>query len=774
MTEEQPIPEGTRFIAKTIAGLEEVLAQELTSLGGTGVEILNRAVGFYGDKRLLYKSNYCSRTALRILSPLFSFQMADEDDLYTNLFEYPWEELMGVTQTLAIDSVVSDSELTHSHYVALRSKDAVVDRFREKFNGRRPSVDIDDPDFRINIHIFGNVCDVSLDSSGTSLHKRGYRVSNAEAPMSEVLAAGLILLSGWNKKSHFIDPMCGSGTLLIEAALIANNFPPGLYRKSFGFMRWKDFDQQIWDEVIAEAEDQQTEFEFQIIGNDIAAKNLAAARVNVKSARLHKDIHLQVGPFSEMARPEGEPGMIIINPPYGERIRTNDIIGLYKEIGDTLKKNFSGYKAWVISSDQYALKSVGLKASRKDIIWNGPLECRFAGFDLYEGTRKQKEWVDYDLKKGSSEKSESGEADETASGEVEGQEKGDGIISETLGKEGPAYGNRAERSNDRPTRRDNLEDRPYRRERKDEGTDRPFKRESRSSKPFHKEGPVDRPFSRERKDDRGDRPFKRDDRTDKPFRKSDSGDRPFNRERKDDRTDRPFKRDDRTDRPFRKSDSGDRPFNRERKDDRTDRPFKRDDRTDRPFRKSDSDDRPFSRDKKDDRTERPFKRDERTDRPFRKSDSGDRPFSRDKKDDRSDRPFKRDDRTDRPFRKSDSSDRPFSRDKKDDRTDRPFKRDDRTDKPFYKKDSSDRPYSRFNKDEGGERPARRSDHSDRPSGADKKESKPIEVYQPQNRFEKPEKAFRREDGKVNEGDPSGSRLKPKKPGRPRKPRNDED
>ncbi len=376
------------FIVKTIAGLEQVLATEIEELGGANVQVLTRAVSFEGDKRMLYKANYCLRTAQRILMPIFTFQMADEDDLYNQVTAYPWENYLTLQKTLAVDAVSSDSELTHTHYIAQRTKDAIVDRFRTISNGRRPSVDTENPHVRINIHIRGSICDVSVDSSGASLHKRGYRVSNAEAPLSEVLAAGLIMLSGWKHDCHFIDPMCGSGTLLIEAAMIANNFPAGMYRKEFGFMHWPDFDQEMWNEVIAEAMDKQTEFEFQILGSDISPKNLASARVNLKSARLHKDITLSVNPFSALQPPPGEPGIILINPPYGERIRLNDIIGLYKSIGNTLKQEFAGYQAWVISSDQRALSMIGLRPSAKLPVFNGPLECRFEHFDLYKGSKR--------------------------------------------------------------------------------------------------------------------------------------------------------------------------------------------------------------------------------------------------------------------------------------------------------------------------------------------------------------------------------------------------
>jgi putative N6-adenine-specific DNA methylase len=376
------------FIAKTISGLEEVLAAEIVELGGANVQVLTRAVSFEGDKRMLYKANYCLRTAQRILVPIYSFQMADEDDLYNQVTAYPWENHLSLLKTLAVDAVASDSELTHTHYIALLTKDAIVDRFRTLNNGRRPNVDTENPHVRINMHIRGSICDVSIDSSGASLHKRGYRVSNAEAPMSEVLAAGLIMLAGWKRDCHFIDPMCGSGTLVIEAAMYANNFPAGMYRKEFGFMHWPDFDQDLWNEVTTEELNKQTEFEFQIIGSDISPKNLASARANVKSARLHKDIKLQISPFSDMKPPEGEPGLIIINPPYGERIRLNDIIGLYKSIGNTLKQEFPGYHAWVISSDQKALSFIGLRPTAKIPVFNGQLECRFEHFDLYKGSKR--------------------------------------------------------------------------------------------------------------------------------------------------------------------------------------------------------------------------------------------------------------------------------------------------------------------------------------------------------------------------------------------------
>lgn len=375
-----------KMLAKSPAGLEEILAKELEDLGAEQIELLNRAVSFEGDKRLLYAANYRCRTALRILVPVTRFKIETEQDLYTSIKAIRWEDYLGTQNTIAINSTVTTSIFTHSHFVSLRAKDAIVDRFREK-TGERPSVDIDDPDFRINLHIYKDEVDVSFDSSGASLHKRGYHVSNAEAPLNEVLAAGMILLSGWDGQSNFIDPMCGSGTLLIEAAMIAMNLPAGQYRNDYGFMRWKDFDKDLWEDVKNEALEDERDFNFRIIGSDISEYNLRSAAANLKEARLHKDIELKVSPFQRMTPPAGG-GIMICNPPYGERIKVEDIVELYQELGNTLKQNYKGYKAWVISSDLRALKMIGLKPMKKYILFNGQLECRYAGFDLYEGSKR--------------------------------------------------------------------------------------------------------------------------------------------------------------------------------------------------------------------------------------------------------------------------------------------------------------------------------------------------------------------------------------------------
>lgn len=375
-----------KMFAKCPSGLENVLSQELSDLGADNIEVLNRAVSFEGDKHLLYSANYQCRTALRILVPIQQFTILTEQDLYTSIKTVKWEDYFSVNNTFAIDSTLSNAVFTHSHYVSQRVKDAIADRFREK-TGQRPSVDTINPDFRINIHLNKDLLDLSFDSSGQSLHKRGYHISNAEAPLSEVLAAGMILLSGWDGQSTFIDPMCGSGTLLIEAAMIAMNLPAGQFREEFGFMKWKDFNRAIWEDVLNEGVEQQRDIETEILGSDISHVNLRSAEANLRQAKLHKDISLRVSPFQELIPPE-PPGILITNPPYGERIMLDDITGLYQDLGNLLKRKFAGYQAWVISSDLRALKMIGLKPMKKYTVFNGPLECRFVGFDLYDGSKK--------------------------------------------------------------------------------------------------------------------------------------------------------------------------------------------------------------------------------------------------------------------------------------------------------------------------------------------------------------------------------------------------
>ena len=385
MNKEQDI----KMMAKTIFGLEETLAGELLRLGAKDVEIHNRAVSFVGDKGFMYKANLNARTALRILVPVETITVTNEKSLYEGIQSIDWEKYMDVTDTLAIDSVVNSDLFTHSQYVSQKAKDAIVDQFRAK-HGERPSVDLDKPTIRINLHIFKDVCTVSLDSSGESLHKRGYRDKTNLAPINEVLAAGLVMLSGWDKRTNFIDPMCGSGTIVIEAALYANNIPAGYFREDFGFMRWHKFmpfDEELWDTIFDAAVNKITNHEQVIIGGELSPNVAKKAKENVKLAKVDDIVTIRNCDMKDFEVPPGR-GVVIINPPYGERMVKDNIEELYKMMGDTFKQKFAGYNCWILSSNMDAFKHVGLRPTRKRALFNGQLECRFMKFEIYEGTKK--------------------------------------------------------------------------------------------------------------------------------------------------------------------------------------------------------------------------------------------------------------------------------------------------------------------------------------------------------------------------------------------------
>ncbi len=373
------------MIAKTFEGLEEVLAKELSDLGAEDIGLLKRGIEFKGDKKLLYKANYSCRTALRILVPVARFKAAGETMLYDGVRAIPWEKYLDFSGKFTIDSVISYSPFSHSGFVSLKSKDAIVDRFRDKF-GKRPSVDNVDPDLRINVHMFKEDCTVSIDSSGSSLHLRGYRKAQTEAPINEVLAAGLILLSGWDRKMPFVDPMCGSGTLLIEAALMAGKVPSGYYRPLFGFERWKDFDRKLWEIVKRECEEEIIEPGTPIRGYDWDEKAIKACLTNIEEAGVENFVQVEKADF-KTSKPPFPIGFMLTNPPYGERIKVDDIRQFYKDLGDVLKQNYAGYTAWLLGSDLEALKFIGLRPSRKIRVMNGPLECRLVKFELYEGKK---------------------------------------------------------------------------------------------------------------------------------------------------------------------------------------------------------------------------------------------------------------------------------------------------------------------------------------------------------------------------------------------------
>ena len=374
------------FIAKTMKGLEEVLATELIQLGANDVEIQRRAVAFSGDKALMYKANLQLRTALRILVPIAQFRAKDADEVYENIKKINWHTYMDSNTLFAIDSIVYSDDIQHSRFVTYRVKDGICDFFTEQ-NLQRPSVSIDHPQLLINVHISMNRCTISLDSSGESLHKRGYRMAQNEAPISEVLAAGMLLLAGWNGETDFVDPMCGSGTFLIEAALIALNIPPGIYRPGFGFETWKDFDKQLFDSLYQDDSGERP-FEHHIYGSDISGRALKIADENIKSAGLGKYISLHKSDVASLESPVQEKCLIVTNPPYGERLTSPEIYDIYSSLGTTLKHRFAGSTAWVISSDNSMLDRIGLKPSKKIKLLNGALECSFNKYEMFSGKRK--------------------------------------------------------------------------------------------------------------------------------------------------------------------------------------------------------------------------------------------------------------------------------------------------------------------------------------------------------------------------------------------------
>jgi putative N6-adenine-specific DNA methylase len=377
-----------KMLAKTLYGFEELLAQELRQLGASNVETGTRNVTFKGDLGFMYKANLCCRTAIKILKPITVFNIFTEKDLYKKVYEIPWENYMDKEGSLAVDATVFSDKFTHSQYISLKTKDAIVDRFRDK-EGIRPDVDLDHPTLRINVHIDRNICTVSLDSSGQSLHKRGYKVATTLAPINEVLAAGLIMLSGWTGQCDLMDPMCGGGTILTEAAMIACNIPANLNRKEFGFENWPDFDVDLYELIEASALKKVRDFHFKIYGSDKDARVLERAEENIKSANLEEFISIKEQDFFESKKETGRQLFMVFNPPYDERLSAN-IEELYSSIGNTLKRGYSNTQAWMITSSMEALKHVGLRPSRKIKLYNGKLESRFVKYEMYEGSRKAK------------------------------------------------------------------------------------------------------------------------------------------------------------------------------------------------------------------------------------------------------------------------------------------------------------------------------------------------------------------------------------------------
>ncbi|MBR0077544.1 MAG: class I SAM-dependent RNA methyltransferase [Bacteroidales bacterium] len=373
-----------KFVAKTYAGLEEILLEELEQLGAENCKLSTRAVLFEGDMDTMYRANYFCRYALRILWQVGEFRFRDNKQFYEEIYKYPAEKVLKSDGTLAFSVTMKDAIFATPLFAAQLAKDAVCDRFREKCD-ERPSVRKENPDVQFHIHIMGDRATLFLDSSGEPLYRRGYRVASHPAQISEVIAAAMVKLSGWQHDCDLIDPMCGSGTILIEAALATLNVPAGFFRHSFGFYRWKTFDQKRWEQIQDEA-DIRDDVPVNFYGSDISSRFIGMAKDNIREARLTDFIRVRRSPMNE-SHPVRTPSFVIFNPPYGERLDIEDIEAAYKEIGDTLKQHYAGCTAFIISSNISALKSIGLHASKRITLYNGALECKFMRFDLYKGTK---------------------------------------------------------------------------------------------------------------------------------------------------------------------------------------------------------------------------------------------------------------------------------------------------------------------------------------------------------------------------------------------------
>ena len=380
--------ENFKMVAKTFFGFEEILAKELNQLGAQEVEIGTRMVSFKGDKGFMYKANLSLRSALKILKPIYYFRATNDQNLYKGIQGIDWSKYLNANQTFVIDTTIHSDNFKHSQFVSQKAKDAIVDQFRDK-TGQRPSVDKDFPDLRINIHIDRDQCSVALDTSGASLHHRGYRTATNIAPINEVLAAGMLLLSGWDGSSDFLDPMCGSGTILAEAAMIACNIPANINRKEFAFEKWNDWDNDLFDQIIDALMKRTKEFHHTIVGFDKAPSAVQKAKDNIINANLDDYVTISQANFFDTKKENAGPLHMVFNPPYGERLDI-DLERFYRELGDTLKNNYPNTNSWFITANLEALKFVDLRPSRKIKLFNGSLEARLVKYEMYEGSKRTK------------------------------------------------------------------------------------------------------------------------------------------------------------------------------------------------------------------------------------------------------------------------------------------------------------------------------------------------------------------------------------------------
>ena len=376
------------MIAKTFQGLEQVLADDLAALGVQDIMVGCRSVKFSGDKELLYKANFRLQTAIRILKPIYQFTAHTVDEFYGNARKFDWATVMGLSHKFAVDAVVNSQYFNHSRYVALKLKDAIADQFRDR-HGRRPFVDPQNPHIQLHVHVYEDQCTISLDSSGHSLHRRGYRQQHDLAPINEVLAAGMLKLAGFDGTCTLIDPMCGSGTIAIEAALMAYGIPPGVFRERFGFEHWFDFDSNLLQDIYND-DSMERDFEHEIVASDISRQAIETATRNAKAAGLFRKMRIDTRSIFDYMPPTDKPGLVVTNPPYGERLKLDQIELFYRQLGDCFKQRYAGYNVWIITSNFEAMKSFGLRPSRRIPLFNGELECSFQKFEMFSGSARDR------------------------------------------------------------------------------------------------------------------------------------------------------------------------------------------------------------------------------------------------------------------------------------------------------------------------------------------------------------------------------------------------
>lgn len=483
------------MVAKTFQGLEDVLRDELIFLGAENVELGTRMVSFEGDLEMMYKANLCCRTALRILKPIEKFSAEDTDELYDIVRDIDWEKYLSLDQTFSIDSTVNSSLFTHSQFVTYRVKDGIVDHFSDKY-GRRPSISVSNADVMINVHISDDRVTISLDSSGAPLSQRGYRVATTEAPINEVLAAGIIMKTGWRGDCDFADPMCGSGTFLIEAALIAANINPGIYREHFAFEKWADFDADLFEELYND-DSGEREFMFKIYGGDKDPEAVTVARKNIKSAKVEDMIQLVCKPMEEWTE-NSDNGVLVMNPPYGERLKPESMSDLYHAIGNSLKRNFDGWNAWIIGYKDEHFADIGLKPSVKIPLLNGSLECSLREYVLFNGR-----YNDF--------RAEGGDLGRDRAAESNGPRKMKRMSEDEWKSETRRFGNHTAHKNDK-TYSKTRDRKPFREDNRDR---KPFREDNRDRKPFREDNRERKPF---REDSRDRKPYREDNRERKPYR----------------------------------------------------------------------------------------------------------------------------------------------------------------------------------------------------------------------------------------------------------------